>query len=175
MVLNGYVSSYFSFCLAVSGGRGEPSQTDMQSDSALPLTQVPVQHPVAPAVVGVEYPLVGRRTMEAPMEFWDGLMEGDPVMVEGMAPDHAGGGMRGDGAGNEADDDASSTASCVNLVLPAVAPEKEPVAPHAKGNNDTTKVHDTGNELIDAFEKFLGNTIICFVFVLDLMLIFILI
>ncbi|KAJ4882223.1 hypothetical protein Rs2_39278 [Raphanus sativus] len=139
------------------GGRGEPSQTDMQSDSALPLTQVPVQHPVAPAVVGVEYPLVGRRTMEAPMEFWDGLMEGDPVMVEGMAPDHAGGGMRGDGAGNEADDDASSTASCVNLVLPAVAPEKEPVAPHAKGNNDTTKVHDTGNELIDAFEKFLAS------------------
>ncbi|KAL0716299.1 hypothetical protein Bca4012_065621 [Brassica carinata] len=106
------------------------------------------------------------------MDFWEGIMGEDLVLAEGIEPDRAAVcgeteedvgrttatlSLAGQGGGTAALDDnkASCQGSCENIAL-AVSPS-EPLAieTQATSNNNTLIVPKSGNEILEAFKKFL--------------------
>ncbi|CAN7110850.1 unnamed protein product [Brassica rapa subsp. narinosa] len=108
---------------------------------------------------------IRRWTMETPMDFWEGLMGEDLVLPQGVEPDRAV--VEGEGratdriclVGDEEvaaapeEDDASSTGSCADLEMEVPPAVTVPDETHETANAEP----EHGNELLAAFEKFLGN------------------
>lgn len=140
-------------------------------DSALPLTQP------APVVAEVPQPAtratgnVREWTLETPMAFWEGLWGEDLVLAPGVEPD----GPRlcdvevglanttlsladnGTGMHAQAEDDVSSQGSSDHMALAITTTQPLGGVPttHATDNNPTTP--DSADELLAAFESFLGK------------------
>ncbi|CAN7029972.1 unnamed protein product [Brassica oleracea var. botrytis] len=132
---------------------------------ALPLTQQAPALPEAATLNQNEGQIVRRWTMETPMDFWEGLMGDELVLPDGVEPNRAvvEGERRtteticlvGDGgvAAAHEENDASSTGSCPDLEMEVPPPVSVPDETHRGAN----AAPEPGNELLAAFDKFLGN------------------
>lgn len=145
-------------------------------ECTLPLTQpVPAVTEEPPDALVV--PRVARSwTLETPMVFWEGLWGEDLVLTEGLEPDGprvcdvdsaelelANATLSLADNGTEmhalADDDVSSQGSCDHMALAITTTEPSKVVTHAPDVSNNQTPPDSGDELMAAFESFLGNSI----------------